>query len=300
LKSKTIAIVGTGLIGASVGLALRRRGERGLAIVGWDPSARNARAARRRHAIDSISNDLTRAIERADTVVIAAPLSHIVSLVTKAIKYAKRGALIIDVGGLKQAIAATAARALRQPASGALFVAGHPMAGSERAGPEAAAADLFDDRPFAIYAPVQHSRARAWRAAETFVRALGGFPVRIDPADHDRIVAATSALPQLAALAIARAAARAAGKRGARLVGPGLAGATRLAESPFSVWEIALLENRRNVRRALRALGHEIGIIDAALERGDARRLEKIFLAAAGARRRICSGRGRTKSARSS
>jgi len=299
VKPKAVAILGTGLIGASVGLALRRRNKRAYAIIGWDPSLRNAGAARRRRAIDAASPTLERAIESADIIVLAAPLAKIGALIPRSIKGAKPGALILDVGGLKETVAAIAAAALRERHD-VMFVAGHPMAGNERSGPQAASTDLFEDRQFAIYAPPQNNRARAWRAAQALVGALGSRPVRISPREHDRLVAATSALPQLAALAIARAADRASGKRAKHLAGPAIEGATRLADSPFTVWEIALMQNKRNVRRALRALEHEIGTIGAALERGDARGLAKIFVAAAAARRRICSTPRRTSATRSS
>jgi prephenate dehydrogenase len=299
--TKTIAIVGTGLIGASIGLALRRRqGKRRLTIVGWDASRRNAAAAKRRGAIDAVSSDVDRAIADADIIVLAAPLASLARLVPRALKHARPGALVLDVGGLKTSIVAVARRSLRGRPHGARFVAGHPMAGSERTGARAASAQLFERRPFAIYAPAQLERTRAWRAAETFVRALGSRPVRIAPGQHDRVVAATSALPQLAALALARAAERAAGSQRSWLAGPGFEGATRLAETPFQLWEVALFENRRNVGRALRTLEREIAVIAAALERGSAREMEKIFRSAALARRRICETRGRSTATRSS
>ena len=163
------------------------------------------------------------------------------------------------------------------------------MAGSERDGARAASAQLFEGRPFALYAPPQTGRERAWRAAEAFVRALGGRPVRIAPERHDRMVAATSALPQLAALALALAAKRAVRGQRTQMAGPGFEGATRLAETPFRLWEVALVENRHNVRRALRSLEREIARIGAVLERGDARAMAKIFRSAAAARRRICA-----------
>jgi prephenate dehydrogenase len=297
-RPKTIAIIGTGLIGASIGLALHRRLSRAVTVVGWDPSRRNASAAKRRRAIDAVSSDFDSAVAGADVVVLAAPLAHLARLVPRALARAKPGALVIDVGGLKTSIVSAARRALRRRPRSARFVAGHPMAGSEHAGTRAASALLFEGRPFAIHAPPQSQRERAWRAAERFVRTLGGRPVRIAPEQHDRVVAATSALPQLAALAIAIAAERAAGRQSTWLAGPGFEGATRLAETPFTLWNVALFENRRNTRRALQALEREITGIAAALERGSEREMEKIFRSGAAARRRICATRGRSKTPR--
>jgi prephenate dehydrogenase len=294
----TIAIVGTGLIGASIGLALRRRRRTSLTILGWDPVRAHAVAARRRGAIDTACSRFDDAVGAADVIVLAAPLPALEKLVVRALAHAKQGALVIDVGGLKKKIVAVAQRALRARSRGAQFVAGHPMAGSERAGPAAASAQLFERRPFALFAPAQAGRAKAWRAAEAFARALGSRPVRIAPEAHDRVVAATSALPQLAALAIALAVARAAGRQTSWLAGPGFEGATRLAESPFRLWDAALFENRRNASRALRALGREIATIAAALARGERREMSRIFRSAAAARRRICGTQGRSGKAR--
>ncbi len=294
----TIAIVGTGLIGASIGLALKRRRRPSLNILGWDPVRAHAAAARRRGAIDTVCPTFDRAVRTADVIVLAAPLPALERLVVKAIAHAKPGALVIDVGGLKKRIVAAAQRALRARPRAARFVAGHPMAGSERAGPSAASAELFEGRPFALYAPAQAGRARAWRAAEAFVRTLGSRAVRIAPEVHDRVVAATSALPQLAALAIALAAEHAAGRQTSWLAGPGFQGATRLAESPFTLWDAALFENRDDVSRALRALEREIASIAAALMRGKRREMSRIFRSAAAARRRICGTQGRSGQAR--
>ena len=286
MNRQSIAIIGTGLIGASLGLALRRKSS---AIVGWDRKRANAREAKRRGAITRIAASLEDAVRDAAVVVLAAPLPEILKMLPRVLRMARSSALVIDVGGLKVPVVREAERALRRQSRTArpLFVAGHPLAGNERSGPGAARADLFQGMPFALYAPAQPERASARRAADRFVRRLGAKPVWVPPAEHDRIVSVTSALPQLASTALALAWRDAGGPAAGKLAGPGLRGATRLADSPFLVWKASLLGNRGNVRRALLALKRRVDMLAKALNGRHERQLAQLFAAGAGARRRI-------------
>ncbi len=197
LDRYSVAIIGTGLIGTSVGLALKKRSP-ALSVVGWDPNRRHANAARRSGAIDRCAATFESAVTGASTIVLAAPLDQIVCQLPAALTLASPRAFLIDVGPLFAPVVSAVRPALRRRAPVAAFVAGHPLAGSEHAGPKHARADLFEERPFALFAPPQRGRPKAWRTAERFVKRLGAMPVRVDPAEHDRVVAATSALPQLA------------------------------------------------------------------------------------------------------
>lgn len=279
---KRVAIIGTGLIGASLGLALRKR----AAVVGWDPDRANLSSAKRMGALTSVAPNLERALARADAVILAAPVRAIVSLIPEVFPRVRPLALVVDVGGVKAPIVAAAVRALRSH-SQVRFVAGHPMAGSESSGPSAARADLFVHRLFALYAPPQPQRASALRAARKLVKHIGATPVIVGPKQHDRAVSATSALPQIAAVALALAVIDSGGRAAAGLVGPGLEGATRLAGSSFAQWQAGLLENSRNVRRAIRAFERRLASLRRAIDSGDVRLLEKTFRAAAAARARL-------------
>lgn len=299
-KRYGVAIIGTGLIGTSIGLAVRRRKPQ-TSILGWDPNRDHARLARRMGAIDGIAESFAAAVGCADLIVLAAPLDAIVRFVPDAIRLAHARAFIIDVGPLLAPVVTAARAPLRRGKGVAGFAAGHPMAGRESSGPAQARPDLFDGRPFALFVPPQRDRARIWHKAEAFARLLGSNPVRLDPSRHDKIVASTSALPQLASLAIALAAERAAGHTTAPWIsGPGFDGATRLAESSFSVWEAALRANARNTRRTLRALAAAANALEAALESGNLGKIEGFFRAAAAARRRILGKTNRRTNARNS
>ena len=255
--------------------------------MGWDRERANAQKAQRRGAIHAIARSLDDAIANVELIVLAAPLRAIEKILSRVLAKARAGALVLDVGPLKQSIATIARKSLSRSPRAAQFVAGHPIAGSERSGPDAACADLFKGRPFALYAPKQPKEKLARRKAEAIVNAIGAVPVWLEPAAHDRAVASTSALPQLTAIALALAAQQTLGRGQPKLAGPGLESATRLADSPFHVWDDALFGNKRNVQRALRSLERHIAALGAILQRGSRREMSDRFRAAAAAKRRI-------------
>ncbi|HEV2878445.1 MAG TPA: prephenate dehydrogenase/arogenate dehydrogenase family protein, partial [Candidatus Eremiobacteraceae bacterium] len=152
-SARTVAIIGTGLIGTSVGLALRRA-SKGTRIIGYDRRASVARVARRRGALTSIAPSLAAAVRAADITVVAVPLAAVIELVPRVLKHAHAGSLVIDVAGLKTPVLAAATPLLAKKNS-AGFCGGHPLAGRERGGPDAAASDLFQGRPFALCVPKQ-------------------------------------------------------------------------------------------------------------------------------------------------
>jgi prephenate dehydrogenase len=281
-----VAVLGTGLIGASIGLALRARGRRRTEIIGWDPRRAALTAASHRNAITRRAASMEDAVHGAGTIVLAAPLDAIVAMAPRVIATSRRGALILDVGAVKRPVLAAVKAALRgRPDVG--YVSGHPIAGRERPGAGSADPRLFEDRAFILVAPPQARQAKALSAAATFVRRLGAVPVRLDARDHDRVAAATSALPQLASIALAIAVDDAIGPRSKPFSGPGYRDATRLALSPFDIWGPALKANAANVRAAVRALCRAVSIVRRAVDRGDNAALDRLFSKGAKARRRV-------------
>ena len=292
---RSVAVIGTGLIGTSIGLALlTTRRSRATAIAGWDPRPAALRAALRRRGITRAARSLADAVSGADLVVLAAPLEQIVALVPKAIAAADDGALIIDVVGLKKQVVTAARRALRERPR-VLFVGGHPMAGREVAGAAHADPSLFAGRIFALVDPFQPARARAQHKAERFVRMLGALPVCLTPAVHDRTVVATSALPQLAAIALAIAVESASGREAKTLAGPGYRDATRLAASPFSMWASVLEASKPALVRVLRHFERVLARVVKAARQSDRRAMRRLFFRAAAARRRVVGERGQNQ-----
>lgn len=249
----------------------------------------NAQEAQRRGAINTIGSSLEQAASKAELIVLAAPLPAIEKIIPRVFAIARAGALVLDVGPLKRRVVAIASAALRSAGESKRvnFVGGHPLAGRERSGPAAASADLFEGRPFALFAPQQPNEKLARRKAEAVVSALGAIPLWLKPAAHDRIIASTSALPQLTAIALALTTQRMLARSDPKLAGPGFENATRLADSPFQVWDAALFGNVRNVHRALRVLERYLASLGTLLKRGNRRGMSRRFSAAAAARRRI-------------
>jgi prephenate dehydrogenase len=279
----TVAVIGTGLIGASVGLAARKRG---FSVIGWDVHPSALRRAKTRGAVDRVARSLRAAVESAHIVILAAPLDAVLEQLPEVFDGAQPGALIMDVAGVKGQVAARAARLLARKRD-VFFTAGHPIAGSERSGASAAAADLFGGRAFALHAPPQKGRTHAYAAAARFVTRLGAVPIRVTPRDHDEGVAALSALPQLASIALALASADSGARRSPHLAGPGYRDATRLALSGFAVWKPGFSANLKNVRKAIRALAKRVNTIEKTLRKRDWSGLERLFSAAARERRRV-------------
>jgi len=270
-----------------MGLALRRA-SKATRVIGYDRKSSAARVARRRGALTSIAPSLEAAVSAADIIVLATPLTAVISFLPRVLAAARSGSLVIDVAGLKVPVLAAAAPLLARPRSSARFVGGHPLAGRECGGPEAASPDLFKGRPFALCVPKQRARSAAWREAASFVRSLGGRPLRISARDHDRIIAATSALPQVVASATALAA-KGLLKQTTGLIGPGFESVTRLAQSPAGVWAEPLLANKRNVVMALIAVEGWVRNFRESIKRYDNVQLRQLLHSAAQARRRLKS-----------
>lgn len=233
-----VGIVGVGLIGGSFGLALREAGFRGP-ILGVS-SKSSIEQGVERGAVDRGAS-LEEAAASCDLLFLSQPISGILDTLRKLDPLVRPDALVTDAGSTKQAIVDEARRSLKRCA----FLGGHPMAGKELRGAAAAEADLFRGRPWILTADLHHP-FREW------VTKFGARPIILDPARHDRLVAWSSHLPQLASTALASVIAGS--EPGAATVaGPGLLDTTRLAMSSFDLWRDILDTNSREVSLALDA-----------------------------------------------
>ena len=252
LSGSSIAVVGTGLIGASLGLALRRAG---LDVVGADLDPGHAAQALRLGAVARTA-PVPEAIGQADVVVLAAPLDALPALFGSAAAHARPGALVTDVGSVKGR-AAEAAGAL--PAS-VRYVGGHPMAGAAVGGPEHADALLFENAVWVLCPPPSVDLGDYAPAAVALVRAAGARPVVMDAARHDRVAASISHLPQLLAVALVEHAAET-GDDALGLAAGGFRDMTRIAGSPFSMWGPVLRDNRDALSEVLAAFQDRLGAL---------------------------------------
>jgi len=244
---RTVAIYGVGLIGGSFALALRKAGFGGR-IVGVSSPATIARALEL-GVIDEGAPPLE-AAGTADVVLLAQPIRAIIETIRLIAPHVRSNAVVTDVGSTKAAIVAAASEHL--PAG--VFVGGHPMAGREERGVEAACAGLFEGRVWAFTPLRAADLARTeFRRFLHWVERIGAFPLVLDVSEHDRTAALTSHLPQLASTALAAMLQDAFPGGPPPLHGPGLADMTRLALSSFDIWADIFDTNRQNVSTALEA-----------------------------------------------
>lgn len=191
-----LAILGTGLIGASIGLALKANPEVvDLDIVGYDRESMNLRQARKLGAVDRTEGNIANAVRDANLIILAAPVLANHRLLEQIAPFVQEGAVVTDTGSTK---AATTAVAREHLPNGVSFVGGHPMAGKTEVGPAHADADLFRDARWVVAAPTWASEAAA-RTVISLAEAVGATPMLMDAEEHDAYVAAISHLPMVAA-----------------------------------------------------------------------------------------------------
>jgi prephenate dehydrogenase len=268
-----VAILGTGLIGGSFGLALRKHFP-DISIVGFD-RAETLQAALARGAVQEMARDLASAMRGADLVYVALPIGATIEALPAIAAAAKNGALVTDTGSTKAAICRTAKAAF---AGGASFLGGHPMAGKETSGIARADAELFSGARYALIGSEDDPDPRVQGFA-ALVRTLGAEPVWCDAETHDWAVGIVSHLPQLLAVALARVVQDETDETGlpVSLSGPGLQDVLRLAGSPYGLWRDVAHTNTENIARALDRLEQAVEYLRTRLT---SKELEQEFLVA--------------------
>jgi prephenate dehydrogenase len=248
------AIIGTGLIGGSFALALRRYFP-DIVVVGWD-KPQVLRQALERCAIHEGIPDLTLAVAGADLIYVALPVGHTIELLPEIARLAPPNALVTDACSTKRSICGVAAESFHQ--GGSHFLGGHPMAGKEISGIEAADVNLFHGSKYALMRASAKENGHEEREARVagfvaVIKKLGAEPVWLEAETHDRAAAVVSHLPQLLSVALAGVVRNQTDETGlpVTLAGRGLRDALRLAGSPYSVWRDIILTNSDNLERVL-------------------------------------------------
>lgn len=281
LPIKRLAIAGVGLIGGSLAAALK---EAGLVdeIIGLGRRRETLEQARALGLIDVIA-DKPEQIAGADVVMLATPVAQIEAVLAAIAPHLGVHTVVTDAGSTKSDVIAAARKILGDKFSH--FVAGHPIAGAERNGPQAARADLFRGRNV-VLCPETETDLQALETVTAMWQATGAQVSRMDAARHDRIFAAVSHLPHLAAFALVDdLAGRAEADEFFRFAASGFRDFTRIAGSSPEMWRDIALANRGALREELAAYRNKLDEIAAALENGDAQALETIFARASKARR---------------
>lgn len=267
-----VTIVGLGLIGGSLGMALRRR-RLAKTVVGLSRTAAAIRRAARRGAIDVGTRNLQRAVEGADLVVLASPVDCIIPQARALSRFMRRGSILTDVGSTKRRIV-TALQG-RLP-NGVAFIGAHPLVGSERRGIDAAQADLFDGSVCLVTATGRTDR-KALARVVGFWKPLVRRVLVMEPARHDRLLAAVSHLPHVVAFCLVEAA-----DHGARSIAPrSFLEATRVAKSDPDLWDDILLSNRHALLASMGQFEHHWSRAKRLLVRNDPRALRRFLRHAA-------------------
>lgn len=273
LEAKHITILGAGLLGASLALALRQAGYAGR-VVALGRSAKTVEEALAlRHggipAFDAGTCDAQAALAQADLVVVCTPLGAFEDSFALVERFAPKNAIVTDAGSAKTVVAAAARRIFENPRR---VIGAHPMAGSEKSGPSAARADLFVGKP-CILTDCPHDDPRAVREVEALWGGMLGMNLlRLSPEAHDRAVAAVSHLPHLTSLALA-AVGQASG--GMAVASTGYRDATRLAAGHAGLWADIFLANRTATLEALAQFKTQVAEFERLIEAGDRAKLEE-------------------------
>jgi prephenate dehydrogenase len=277
-----VALIGPGLLGGSMGLALRAL-ENAPEVRAWARRQETVDLLQKTGCVDSASTDLSAIVEGADLIVLATPVGAMEALAKRIVECPglAADAVVTDVGSVKQCVVEVVEPVFVDNGRGK-FVGSHPMAGSEQAGVAAARGDLFEGA-MCLLTPTVNTDGEALAAVDRLWRILGMSTHRLAADEHDQVVARISHLPHLTAAALVMAVVDE-NASNAELAGPGFRDSTRIASGPPEMWTEILLENRVAVSCELRRLQQQLGETLAFLDKVNDEELRH-FLAEAKRRR---------------
>ncbi len=281
LKIGKLVVIGTGLIGGSFALALKRA-RAVKRVTGVGRTRRNLADALKLKIIDEASQDPARAVRDADLVLLATPVGQMPAVMAAIAPHLPAHAVTTDGGSTKRGVIECARRFLGGHFS--RFVPGHPIAGTEKSGASAAFPELFRDRNV-ILTPQRDTAASATRLVQRAWEACGARVVKLDAGEHDSILAGVSHLPHIVAYALVNLLARR--RNPARLFGlsaGGLRDTVRIAGSSPEMWADICVANRDALLAALEDYENELEGMRVVIEGADAAELRRMFSAARNAR----------------
>lgn len=262
MKFNRVAIIGVGLIGGSIGLTVKKR-RLAKEVVGVFRRKSTLKKALKRGAVDRAAMSVKEGVADADLIILATPVSLIPSMAREIIKYAKKGAVVTDVGSTKKWIIDKVEGPFARSHKGLFFVGSHPMAGSEHAGVEFARADLLDGSP-CIVTKTAKTNAAALGKVAGFWKALGAKVNVMSPAAHDKSVSLISHLPHIVAFGLAGAVPI----KELKYAAEGFKDTTRVASSDPRLWADIFLSNRKEIARSGRIFEKYYKKLIAAVSKG--------------------------------
>ena len=285
---RKITIVGVGLLGGSIGLAVNRRKliSRG-GVAGFVRRTASLKDCEKAGAVDFATTDLLAAVWDADLVILCTPLAQMQPRVQEMLSALKRGAIVTDVGSVKTSVV----RGLESLVSraGAHFIGSHPMAGAEKTGVAAARDNLFENA-VCVVTPTRKSNPAAVRKVEQFWKLLGARTLRLAPEQHDLLVSRTSHLPHVIASTLAGYVLNPAHpKTQSALCANGFRDTTRIASGSSEMWRDIALANRKNIGKSLDAFIAELKKFRRILKQADSKTINAFFETAKLRRDRWCA-----------
>ncbi len=263
---ETLAIVGVGLIGGSIGLAARQRGL-ARTVVGIGRRETSLRVALDAGTVTDTTTDLARGVSQADLIVVCTPVDLIARHVADAATHASSAALITDAGSTKADVVRQVEAAV-EPAT--RFIGSHPLAGSHESGAAAATPELLEGRTVVI-TPTDKTRPHDADEVSQFWSALGANVVRMDAEAHDEAIAASSHVPHVVAAALAKATP----EQARQLVAGGWLDTTRIASADPRLWVPILLDNRAHVLASIDRFSEEMATFRKVLQDDDAAAMQR-------------------------
>jgi prephenate dehydrogenase len=268
MEQVTLSLVGVGLLGGSVALAARQR-RVVTRVIGCDRSEDVLRRALDLHLIDEATTDLQHAVAEADIVVFCTPVSMIVEQVLQCVPWYRSGTLVTDVGSTKAAIARGIEGRLPQ---GVTFIGSHPLAGSEKSGPEYARADLFENR-LVVVTPGKDATIDDCTRVMDFWHLLGASVKPLSPEEHDRALAMTSHLPHLVASVLAGVLP----EEWRGLTATGFRDTTRIAAGNIEMWRAIFQANQPALLEMVERFREQLEEFRVALQKQDAEAITRLL-----------------------
>lgn len=264
-------IVGAGLIGGSLAIAGKRAGLFGV-VAGVGRNEKTLEKARHLGIIDEAHTDIEEAVKGADLLFVSTPVESIVDIIMKAAPYLDSTCIITDGGSVKGPIVTGVEEKYGQAS---FFIGGHPIAGGEKSGPEAADADLFENH-YTILTPTKKTDAQVVEKVESMWRGVGARIIYMSPEDHDETLAMISHLPHIAAYSLVDALSEADTKGDMKkLIAGGFRDTTRIASSHPSMWRDIFSMNRQKVIESMTLYEKRLAEYRRLIEEGDFDSLEE-------------------------
>ncbi len=270
-----VAIIGIGLIGSSMALAMRHNGLAN-AIVCGDANEKHVKMALELELVDDAMTDNVAAVKDSDLVVLSTPVGALGAVAAQIGPHLKEGCIVTDVGSVKEAAIAAIAPHI---SAGVHFVPGHPIAGTEESGPDAGFAELFHERWW-LLTPLPKTDASALEKVKTLLRKCGAKVETMEPAHHDRVLAMVSHLPHCVAFTAIGTADTLAGDLGQEVInfaGTSFRDLTRVAASDPVMWRDVFLNNREAVLDILKRFRGDLDALEKEIAAGDGEALQARF-----------------------